>query len=191
MELCFWFISNKEKKKTRVIYDCIAVPIKRWLLHSQRKHEEVTRGEFVGVFCQIDDYGSCDVQNNGIWIIASKKWWCSCKGRLTRTWLNFSVNFQAHFICKDPIFLPAQTEALRSVTHFQALHGVLEIFHHHWELTAHSLGFDVSEDTFRFTFRIEGIFMGHFGETQNRSGMHVPEVWIWRAKQKTGFVTNL
>lgn len=103
--------------------------------------------------------------------LQAKKNWCPCKRRLTRTWLNFSVNFQAHFIYKDPIFLSAQRHSEVSLTHFQALDGVLEIFHQHWELTAHFLDLNVWEDTFSNW----GVFMGYFGETQSKSGMYVQE----------------
>lgn len=156
MELCFWFISSKGKKKKRIIYDCIAIPIKR-LLHSQRKHEEVTRHEFLGVLSQINDWGS---------------WWCvkqwnsdHCKQKKLMLLQRRAYQDLTEFFCKFPgslhlqrPHLPLCTETLRSPTHFQALAGVLEMFHHPWELTAHFLGFNLSEDTFSGWRSIYGVF---------------------------------
>ena len=42
----------------------------------------------------------------------------------------------------------------------------------------------------RIHLAVQGVFMGYFGEAQTRSGMHVPQVWIWRTKQTVGFGTN-
>lgn len=185
MELCFWFISSKgKKKKKRIIYDCIAIPIKR-LLHCQRKHEEVARHEFLGVLSQINDWGSwwCAKQWNSDH--CKQKNWYSCKEGLTRTWLNFSVNSQSHFIYKDPFFLSAQRhlEVSHTSKHWMGFWRC-SIITESWLLMS---WVSVSQ---RMHSAIEGVFMGYFGETQTRSGISVPEVWIWRDKQKTGFVTN-
>lgn len=45
---------------------------------------------------------------------------------ITRNYLNFTTNLQVQFIELRPGSVPAMTEALRSVTHFQASAGVLE-----------------------------------------------------------------
>lgn len=69
----------------------------------------------------------------------------------------FSVNFQAHFIYKDPIFLSAQTETLRSVTHFHWMgFQRSSIITESWLLI--SWGFNISEDTFSNWGSIYGVF---------------------------------
>lgn len=120
-------------------------------------------------------------------------WW-SCRGRLgspsqishyedlTEFYWKHSGSLQL----QRPHLPACKDRGTRSVAHFQASGGVLEVFSHRWELIA------ISEVLMsqRIHLTVRGVFMGYFAEAQTRSGMHVPQAWIWRTKQTIGFWTN-